>query len=170
MIDKIWLDPQVPATPQAIAAIKNATHIIYCPGSLYGSVIANFLPTGVTSALHSSQAKKILITNLVSTRNQTHKFTPTDYLQTFQKYTRLKTPFELMVAPHISYSQFVKKYPRVSANYDAEHSYFLGWSNPNLGPKVQIIQDDIFSITPKLNRIRHDPAKLAKILRPLITS
>lgn len=167
-ITKIWLVPQVPATPQAINALKNATHVIYCPGSLYGSVIANFLPTGISSTLRQSPAKKILISNLVSTRNQTHKFTPAAYLKIFQKYTHLKTPFDIMVVPNVSYSQFTNKYRKISKNYDTEHSYFLGFDHPDLGPKIRIIQEDIFSITPKLNRIRHDPAKLARVLPQII--
>ncbi|MBI2008299.1 YvcK family protein [Candidatus Amesbacteria bacterium] len=168
-ITDIWLDPQVPATPQALAAITSASHIIYCPGSLYGSIIANFLPFGITTALHASRARKILISNLVSTRNQTHKFTPADYLHVFQKYTRLKKPFDIVVSPHLSSSQFTSQFPRVSANYDTEHSYFLGLDHPGPQPKdTKIIREDIFSITPHLNRIRHDSHKLARVLRRII--
>jgi uncharacterized cofD-like protein len=171
-ITKIWLDPQTTATPQAISAITNATHIIFCPGSLYGSVMVNFLPQGIKEAFKKSRAKIILISNLVSDRNQTHNFTPSDFFRVFSQYSNLSRPFDFLISPNISQSEFESQYPDISQNYAHEHSHFLGWTASQLSPLsakgVRIITSDIFSVTPQLNRLRHDPNKLSQVLQKLI--
>lgn len=173
MITKIWIDPQVNATREAIKAIENATHIIFCPGSLYGSIISNFLPKGIKTALRKTKAKKILITNLVSNRNQTHNFTPVNYLKIFQKYTRLKKPFDYFVCPSISQKRFDAKHKEVANNYALEHSHFHGWSKKVLKNfekihHIKVARSNIISITPHLNRLRHSPKELSQILKKII--
>jgi uncharacterized cofD-like protein len=171
-IKEVWLDPKVEATPQAIEAINNADFIVYCPGSLYGSIIANFLPTGIQEALKSSGATKILITNIVSNRNQTHKFTLLKYFKVFQKYTGLTKPFDIVIAPDLSQKSFERKFPKVAKSYNREHAHFIGWSKTDIKnfahKDIKVITSDIFSITPKLNRLRHDPERLAKIFQKII--
>lgn len=172
IIKDLWLDPDVPATPQAIEAIEQADFVIYCPGSLYGSVISNFLPVGIKEALAASKAQRILITNLVSNRNQTHHFTPLKYLKVFQKYTLLEKPFDILITPDISQKAFERKYQKVAKSYSLEHSHFLSWTKSDLKnieeKGIKVITSDIISITPQLNRLRHDPKKLSKLLKQII--
>lgn len=171
-ITDVWLDPDVPATPQAIEAIVNADFVIYCPGSLYGSVISNFLPVGINDALASSQAQKILVTNLVSNRNQTHHFTPERYLKVFRKYTNLEKPFDILLCSSFTRRTFEKRFSRVFKSYALEHAHFLGWTKKELSKisnkGIKVISSDIISITPKLNRLRHDPQKLARNFKKII--
>ncbi len=56
-IQKVWLEPAVAAAPEAVRAIKQADGIILAPGSLYGSLIAALLPTGITEAIGKSKAR-----------------------------------------------------------------------------------------------------------------
>ncbi|HCQ31657.1 TPA: hypothetical protein DIU27_04745 [Candidatus Collierbacteria bacterium] len=171
-ITKLWLDPKVQASPEAIRAIKTAKYIIYCPGSLYGSILSNFLPRGVKKALKASRAKKILITNLVSNRNQTHHFTPKKYLRVFQRYTGLKKPFNIFLAPKQSKLRFNRLHPKIAASYAHEHSHFLGWTKKKLKGlsqyHIKVVTSDTISITTRLNRLRHDPEKLARVFRKII--
>lgn len=169
----IWLDPNVPATAQAVTAIEEADYVIYCPGSLYGSIISNFLPIGIKEALMTSKAQKILITNLVSNRNQTHNFTPDKYIKIFQKYTGLKKPVDIIITPDISQKTFEKRYQKVARSYNLEHAHFLGWTpedlKNSLEKDIKIYSSDIISITPHLNRLRHDPKKLSKVLKTILS-
>jgi len=171
-ITKVWLDPKATATPEAVSAIGEATHVIYCPGSLYGSVLANFLPEGIKDAFKKTHAEKILVSNLVSDRNQTHNFTPDDFLRIFSQYSGLTLPFDYLIAPHISQPEFESSYPAVAQNYAHEHSHFLGWTPDQISPVtakgVHVVTADIFSVTPQLNRLRHDPVKLSKVLQEII--
>ncbi len=157
-VTKMWTEPKVKATPEAITAIKEADVIIYTPGSLYGSILANFLPTGIANAIKKSKAKKILITNLTSNRNQTHEFGPEDYLKVFQKYTGLKKPFDVLISPNLTRPEFEKKYPKITQAYAREHSHFLGWGKGY----------DIWTATKHLSRLRHDPVKLAKVFKKVL--
>jgi uncharacterized cofD-like protein len=173
MVEKVWIQPLVPATPNAVEAILRATHIIYCPGSIYGSVIANLLPKGVKRALKQSTAKKILISNLVSVRNETHKFMPEDYWRLFKKYTELEHPFEVMIVPDRSKKVFEEECSEIATHYAKQHSHFLGWSKDELtlmrDNGVQVESCDHYSLTHQFGRLRHDPDKLAKILKRVIT-
>jgi len=172
MVKKIWISPQVPANPDAIHAIKQANHIIFAPGSLYGSLLVNILPTGIQSALKKSAASKIILTNLVSDRNQTHHFTPLKYWQAFRKYTKHPKPFDIMIAPNIDTTSFNQQHPQIAQAYQAEHSHFLGWSDDQFQKirdhNVTVITTDIATITHDLNRIRHDPKKLSSLWSKLI--
>ncbi|MEK7504436.1 MAG: 2-phospho-L-lactate transferase CofD family protein [Patescibacteria group bacterium] len=157
---KMWIEPQVKATKESLIAIKNADFIIYTPGSLYGSILVNFLPAGVKQALKETKAQKILITNLTSNRNQTHNYGSDDYLKIFQEYTGLKKPFDILIAPNLSRQEFEKKYPKITKAYAREHSHFLGWGNGY----------DVWTVTNEFNRLRHDPLKLSKIFKHIIVA
>lgn len=174
MITDVWLEPPAQATLEALKAIETADFIIFCPGSLYGSILANFLPLGVKEALAASKAQKILISNLVSNRNQTHHYTPRKYLSIFKKYTNLKRPFDIFLAPKLSQQDFDRRHPKVSEAYEDEHAHFLGWSQDKLNwlapHHIKVLTSNTISITPHLNRLRHNPTKLSKILKKIISS
>lgn len=58
-IAKVFLEPKVNAYSQAVEAIKKADYIIFSPGSLYTSLVAALLPSGILSAIGDSRAKLI---------------------------------------------------------------------------------------------------------------
>lgn len=66
VVEKLSLFPRVSANQDAIKAIKSADVICIGPGSFYTSVLPNFLPSGIKSAIAHSNAKVILIANLLS--------------------------------------------------------------------------------------------------------
>ncbi len=168
----MWLEPSVPAYSGAIKAILGADILVFCCGSLYGSVLCNFLPTGVKKALKETQAKKVLVTNLASTRNETHEFKPIDFVSIFKKYTGLTKPIDVLVVPEMTRTEFEKKYPKVAKRYASEHSFFLGWDEKELselkrmGVKVLIHKATV--VEPKFLTLRHDPEKLAKSFKSLL--
>ncbi len=60
-IQKAWLEPANQAYDGACAAIEKAEVIILAPGSIYTSLIAALLPTGIGEAIRSSHAKLVYI-------------------------------------------------------------------------------------------------------------
>jgi uncharacterized cofD-like protein len=71
-VHRAFLEPQnPPANPEAIEAIRSADLVVIGPGSLYTSLIPNFLVSGVTDALRSSHALRIYACNVANLRGET---------------------------------------------------------------------------------------------------
>lgn len=65
-IRRLFLEPSVRASQSAIHAIERADVLCVGPGSLYTSVLPNFLPTGIKEIVASSRAPIIFICNLLT--------------------------------------------------------------------------------------------------------
>lgn len=67
-----FLEPvQPPANPEALAAIAAADVVVVGPGSLFTSVIPNFLVAGVADALRASAARRVYVCNVGNLRGET---------------------------------------------------------------------------------------------------
>ncbi len=166
-----WFEPEISVLADVSAAIIDADYIIYCPGSLYGSLLANFLPKGMKKALSKTKAVKIFVPNLVSDRNQTHDYDLEKYFEILGKYTLLEKPFDVAILPYLSRKLFEETYPEISQRYADESSHVLDlkpdsdWSEKHM--ELKIIEEDIMVITPHL-RLRHDPMKLSKLWQNIL--
>ena len=60
-IEEIYLTPKPKANPKAIKAILEADVVIVGPGSMYSSLIPNFLVPGVGKAIQKTKAKNVFI-------------------------------------------------------------------------------------------------------------
>lgn len=158
-IDNIWIEPQIEANPEAIDVIKNAKVIIVCPGSMFGSVIVNFLPTGIRGALVESNANKILMTNIMSSANENNDFNQDDYIKTFEKYLKKENIFNLVIMPDFG-ALDKKMFEKVKSNYDLEYSYPI---TNNINSKYKTLVSDITIIDEINLRIRHSEVKLSKL-------
>ncbi|MCL5407727.1 MAG: YvcK family protein [Patescibacteria group bacterium] len=82
-IKKISIHPEsASANPDAVRAIEKADVILIGPGSLYTSVIPNFLLKEICRAVASSRAKKIFICNVSTERGETEGYTVADHIKT----------------------------------------------------------------------------------------
>jgi len=158
MIKKIWLDPEVETNQRAIKALKDADLIIICPGSMYGSILVNFLTKGFAKAFFESKAKKILMTNIMSTRNENHGFDQVKYVDIFEKYLGKKNIFDLVLMPDLGKLD-KNKLKMVYKNYELEYSYPI---NMKKGIKYYCQLADIAVIDEKNLRLRHGVEKLAR--------
>lgn len=66
ILNDLFLNPHVSASPQAIDAIAEADALCIGPGSLYTSVLPNFLPDGIAEAVQGAKGKIIFIANLLT--------------------------------------------------------------------------------------------------------
>ena len=70
-VERLWLDPEdAEGHPSAIEALKNADLVVLGPGSLFTSVIAALLPTGVAEAA-ASAARVAFVMNLAQQKGET---------------------------------------------------------------------------------------------------
>lgn len=87
-IRELKLHPEsAKANPEAVRAIEKADIIIVGPGSLYTSILPNFLLSDITRAVSSSRAKKIFICNVSTERGETEDYTVEDHIETLVKYS-----------------------------------------------------------------------------------
>src|SRR3990167_8871319 len=87
-IKKIMIHPEsASANPDAVRAIERADVILVGPGSLYTSIIPNFLLREICRAVASSRAKKIYILNVSTERGETEGYTVLDHIKTLVEHS-----------------------------------------------------------------------------------
>jgi uncharacterized cofD-like protein len=60
-IQSVYLEPRVKLNPEVKKVLASAQKVIVGPGSIFGSLLANFAVTGFTEEIQKSLAKKIFI-------------------------------------------------------------------------------------------------------------
>lgn len=155
-IEKIWLDPKVKANKEAIKILESVDVIILGPGTIFGSVLTNFLPEGMVEAFNKSKAKKIFIVNIFSPANETKTATQVEYVQIFEKYFKNKYPFDETLVADLSVLN-KNDLKKIINFYKLEHASLVrNINNKKYSAKVA----DIAVIDKKNMRLRHSEKKL----------
>lgn len=85
-IKEIMIHPEsAKANPEAVRAIKKADVIIIGPGSLYTSILPNFLFREIRREVAKSKAQKIFICNISTERGETEGFSIEDHINILAK-------------------------------------------------------------------------------------
>lgn len=69
-----------------VHAIQAADHIIIGPGSLFTSILPNFLVEGLPEALAQAPAPKTYVVNLVTDPSETNGYKASDFLRKIGEY------------------------------------------------------------------------------------
>lgn len=86
-ITTVCLDlPSVPAYPPAIEALRAADLIVIGPGSLFTSVIPNFLVDGITDAVRDSAARVIYVCNVGNLRRESTGMDAGDHVEALARH------------------------------------------------------------------------------------
>lgn len=81
VITGIALDPADPAAcPEAVAAVEEADWVVLGPGSWFSSVIPHLMVPAMREALVRSDARVVVVLNLVEQAGETPGFGPADHL------------------------------------------------------------------------------------------
>jgi len=160
-ISRIALNPQYPqATPDAIKAIKEAQVIVLGPGSLYTSIIPNLLIREITDAIVASPAVKVYISNVMTQPGETDGYTVSDHIKALTAHSHPRILDYCIVNTGEASGDILKRYveqgSRLVAN-DRKKAESMGY---------RVIEDDFGVVEDGV--IRHDPAKLAKIILGLL--
>lgn len=161
-VQKLWLEPKINANPVAVRALTESELIIVCPGSVQGSLLTNFLAEGMSEAFVKSQAKKMLIVNIMASGNEGKIKNQNDYLTLFKKY--LKCDFDLVLMADMS-SLEDKKLSRVLKYYEMENSSLIEYL-PNSKCKCDV--RDVATIDEVNWRLRHSAQKLANYFAKMV--
>jgi len=161
-IKKIYLRPQgCKPTAEAVDAIRKADVIVLGPGSLYTSIMPNLLVERVSREIASSKAVKIYVCNVMTQKGETDNFKASDHLRAIVGHT----------VPGIANYCIVNtaKIPAsLLEKYKDEYSYPVVADSENLKKmKCRVVEAHIVNTK---DYVRHDPAKLAKIIIDLAAS
>ena len=81
-IRKVRLVPERPAAlPESVQAIRDADIVVIGPGSLYTSIIPNFLVSGISDAVRQSRACKIYALNIMTQDGETDGYDADDHVR-----------------------------------------------------------------------------------------
>lgn len=80
----------VPGHPKAldasVRAILDADIVVIGPGSLYTSVIPNFLADGITEAVAATKALRIFVMNVMTQEGETEGYSGPDHIRAFSQH------------------------------------------------------------------------------------
>jgi uncharacterized cofD-like protein len=86
-IARVFLTPEKPAANQrALEAIRKADLILIGPGSLFTSIIPNFLVDGITEAIRDALGRKVLICNMMTQPGETDHYSVWDHAEKVAGY------------------------------------------------------------------------------------
>lgn len=81
-VARVFLEPEFPSPhPAALDAIAQADVVVIGPGSLFTSIIPNFLVDGVAAALRANRGKRIYICNVANMRGETMGLDAADHVE-----------------------------------------------------------------------------------------
>ena len=75
------LPPDPPAVPEAVRAVLDADWVVFGPGSWFTSVLPHLLVPELSTALHVTKARRLLVLNLAPQPGETEGFSPHKHLE-----------------------------------------------------------------------------------------
>lgn len=160
-IKKLMIEPkEAEPVKEALIAIKEADAIIIGPGSLYTSVISNFLINNIGNAVCKSNALKIYVSNIMTQPGETDGFDVAMHLKTLKKYAG-KDSVDFVIANNgIIPEDLIEK-------YKSEGSELVKLNKKELkGLNAKCIEADLVKI--RDGHIKHNTDKLAEVLVDVI--
>jgi uncharacterized cofD-like protein len=165
-IVKLYTLPKAKINPEAAQAIKQADMIIFAPGDLYNSLLANLVIEGTSQALKATPAKLVYIVNLMTLNSQTHGFSASDHLKEVEAYSGRKMDYVLVNNQSVPAS--------IVKIYQKEEEYPV---SDDLGQDPRVIRRPLLSKAAyqkpksdilKRSLLRHDSKKLARLITSLL--
>jgi len=87
-IRRVFLDREVRPLPEVLERLRNADTILVGPGSLYTSVVSNFLVKGISEAFCNTSAEVAYISNIMTQPGETDGFGLKKHVDTLEQYTK----------------------------------------------------------------------------------
>ncbi len=166
-IKRVFLSlADAPASEEAIEEIVKADYVILGPGSLYTSVISNLLVEGIAGAVRLSKATTVYVCNIVTQPGQTDGYSASDHVKAIIEQIGAEALDYVLVNNKVPPPEVLEAYARAGAELVKvdEDLHRLG---------VQVVEADLLEkleggsrrvLWEKQDLLRHDPAKLARII------
>ena len=145
--------------PPVLQAIKNADYIFIGPGDLFTSIIPNLLVAGVKEALQETQGEVYYIVNIMTKFGETHHFTGREFVSGLEE--RLGRQVDGVIGNSTCpRQQVLDMYKQQKADFVQ-----VDKSDPFWGDRTVLLED---LLDADADIVRHDPVKLAGLIRNLI--
>ncbi len=96
-LKRLWVeDPACEVNPAAVAAIGEADAIVIGPGSLYTTIIPNFLVPGLADAVRRSRGSKIFVCNVATEHGETDGMGASEHLEIFRRHAQVEVTHFLL--------------------------------------------------------------------------
>ena len=150
--------PNPPALPSAITAIEEADYIIIGPGSLYTSIIPNLLVPEICDAISKVKVPRIYICNIMTQPGETEGYTVAEHIRAIDRITQQKLFDAVMVHRRSPSPETLRRYAD-----DKSHPVYVDREEiASLGRRIVIA--NIMDEDPETGYVRHDSARLARVL------
>ena len=153
-IKKIFYEGEVSATKEAVEAIMEADLIIYGIGSVYTSIIPNIIIPGITKALNDTKALRVYFANCMTQNNETFDYDLNDHVKALEDHG---AKVDLVV----KHSDFIPFY--IQSRYLKENSIEVMDKGD---VKQELLEAELLDFSQNL--VRHDPQKIAAVVRELL--
>jgi uncharacterized cofD-like protein len=158
-IARLFLEPAAPKPlAEVLEAIANADAIVLGPGSLYTSVLPNFLVEGIARAVADARALKVYICNVMTQPGETDAFTAAAHVRALLLQTGARVCDTVIVndEPPRRLLEAYAEEGQVPVVPDRTALAALG---------VRVVSAAVISET---QTVRHDPQRLAEVVLRLI--
>ncbi len=146
----------IQALPESLVAIREADIIIVGPGSVYTSIIPNFLVPGISEEIAKSKAIKFFVCNVMTQPGESDDFSASAHLQAVLQQLQIPNPFDYIVVniqkPTDDILELYKSNNQSFVTADIDNCLKLG-SKPVMGEFLA-----------EAHLARHNPAKLARVI------
>ena len=159
-IEYISLSRRAQIFRPAAEAIRNADKIVIGPGSLFTSVLPNFLVEGVSEALNESKAIKIYICNLVTDPAETDGYKASDFIRKIDEYLEETDVLDYAIVNNGVISDLVLRM------YETEHKFPVE-ADAEIAQKYVRREIILNNFGKGKEVLRHDSEKLANTILEL---
>ena len=160
-IKNIWLEPEDIKAPQiAIDKLLSADLIILGPGSLYTSVIPNLLVEDIKDAILNSKAYKIYICNIMTQYGETDRFSASEHIKAIYQVMGKDFLDAVILNTEMPNDEILREYMKENSEpvvADVGNLVRMG---------LKVYAKNL--LNGKTNLARHNPQKLAFVLRDII--
>lgn len=175
-LKRFWVEPACELHPLANQAIREADLIVIAPGSIYTSLVPNFLVDGMREALQKTRARVAAVINLMTEEGQAGDFFVQDFVELLEEYAgkkvidyalyNTKLPSEELLA---RYKRQRERQPvRVDSKRRRSLSYQLIGTNLINGRASSPLVSTSDALAHTRTLIRHDPERLSRALMALL--
>lgn len=148
-------------TQEAVEAIRKAEAIVIGPGSLYTSIIPNLLIKGITEEIAKAKVKKIYVCNVMTQHGETDGYTVSDHIKALVKHSdRGICNFVIVNSGRVP--------EKLLEKYAAEQAFPVEYDKENVkSTGCRVVTSNIINTE---DYVRHNPARLAKIVMDIVSS